>query len=757
MDKIFIRVSYKGLVMRWLLWGYLIVFFWGGTASGEDYHWPMDAKPALTSTFGEYRGGRLHAAIDLKTWGKEGFPVVSVADGYVWRVRTSPFGYGRAVYVHLKDGRFAVWAHLSGFSEAIEKYVQEEQDRRGTYSVNLYFRPDQLPVKRGDVVGFSGSTGIGVPHLHFELRDGDHRPLNPLKYGFDVEDTTPPTITALGFVPLNAQARVNGRLDPQAFTLGWHKKRQQFTLADTITVWGSVGVGVRVYDRADASLLTNKLAPYRMRLLVDNKETFATTLDAFAYGVTQHGELDRNFLMSQRGLGRFHNLYRVAGNYLPFYGAYRIGDGVLHAGGQSTRTGLVLPLGVHEVKVVAEDVAGNVSEARVMVRVLDVPKIKACDVHWLDQAVTVTAHLDKAQRARFAYSKDGGQSWQALGKWMAVTSEIKRTLAREPNALYRLQIVDAFDQVAMATFASPDQDMPKLTWQVDYFPSFAVINVQADRPLTQMLQVQAHYANDRKTLVVTQTGVLTYEVIVPFDGRYSGDVVVGLESDGVTTSVAIEQQTITKRQGGDILSGDGMAMVRFEANGVYETLFGRVIRDSSKTDEHMVGAAYKLMPNDVALDKADVILRYPAGVTDTSKVGIYTWHETKGWVFVDIGRDSGLYAVNGEVKSLGTFALLVDDQPPEVTGLRPYKGQVISDRRPKVLATIRDALSGIWREEDIEMHIDGKKLIVEYDPEEDIVFAKPRKPLALGTHQIEMVVRDICGNETRQKHSFVIE
>ncbi|MDE2699870.1 MAG: hypothetical protein OXI23_13450, partial [Gemmatimonadota bacterium] len=47
------------------------------TAHAENYHWPMDAPPALTSTFGEYRGGRLHAAIDLKTYGKEGYPVTA--------------------------------------------------------------------------------------------------------------------------------------------------------------------------------------------------------------------------------------------------------------------------------------------------------------------------------------------------------------------------------------------------------------------------------------------------------------------------------------------------------------------------------------------------------------------------------------------------------------------------------------------------------------------------------------------------------
>ena len=742
---------------RWVV-GHLMMFFCVSFAWCEDYHWPMDAEPALTSTFGEYRAGRLHAAIDLKTWGKEGFPVLAVADGYVWRVRTSPWGYGRAVYVQLKDGRFAVWAHLSGFSDVIEKYVQEEQDRRGTYSVNLYFRPDQLPVKRGDVVGFSGSTGIGVPHLHFELRDGDHRPLNPLTQGFDIADTIPPTLLAVGLVPLTAQSVVNGTPNPQAFALGWQKKKGTFVCADTLTIWGQIGVGVHVYDRADASVLTNKLAPYRIRLVVDEKEIFATALDAFGYGMTHHGELDRNFMLSQRGLGRFHNLYRKAGNYLPFYGSYRVGDGVLHAGGKVTRTGVVLSLGVHRVKVIAEDVKGNMSEAVVMVRVAHLPEIQTLDAQWLDRAVTVTAKLNQVQRARFAYSKDAGQTWKPLGKWLSVTGDLKRTLKRVPNAIYRLDVQDAFKQEAFATFDSPAEEPPTMVCTTEFFPTFSVVKLQTDRPLSQFPHMLVRYAKGQEeALLIKQTGLLTYEAIVNFDPRVRGDLVIEAQSDRTIVSVRIRQQPISKRQGGTIVSDDELAMVRFESDGVYETLFGRVMVDSSMADARMVGRAYRLMPDDVAFEKAEVILRYPEGVTDTSKVGIYTWDIKKGWVFVDIGRDSGMYAVNGEVKHLGVFALLVDDVPPEIVELRPGNGQAILDRQPKVLAMIHDVSSGIWREEDIEMRIDGNALIVEYDPEEDLIFATPRKPLAVGAHQIEVVVRDICGNEARQVHSFVVE
>lgn len=735
----------------------LILGLYCGSAHSEPYHWPMDADPALTSTFGEYRGGRLHAAIDLKTWGKEGFPVVAVADGYVWRVRTSPWGYGRAVYVKLQDGRFAVWAHLSGFSDAIEKIVQEEQDRRGTYSVNLYFRPDQLPVKKGDVVGYSGSTGIGVPHLHFELRDGEHRPLNPLTHGFEVKDTTPPTLRAVGVVPLAENSVVNGAVEPQTFALGWQDRKQQFVYADTLTVWGQIGLGINVYDRADASALTNKLAPYRLRLMVNGVEAFATTLEAFGYGVTHHGELDRNFMMSQRGLGRFHNLYREAGNYLPFYGNYRIGDGVLHAGAKLSRTGMVLPVGVHEVEIVAEDVKGNRAVGKLTVQVVPPPRIQTLDVAWADQAVTVDAKLDHAQRAQFSFSTDRGKSWQPMGKWLSVTQQVKRTLERVSQAVYRLRVLNASGQESFLTFSEPQQEPLELTSEIKYFPTFAVIQLRASRPLLRLpdVVIKANNGSARQA-TMTQTGLLTYDVRVPFDSRRQSAVVT-VQGEGWTEGVVVTQQVVTERQGGTIESQDKMAMVYFETDGVYETLFGRVMADSTLKDERMIGQAYHFMPDDVAFEKADVILKYPEGVGDTSKVGIYTWDERKGWGFVDIGRDSEFYAVNGEVKHLGIFALLVDDVPPEILGLRPGNGQVVTERRPKVLATVRDVSSGIWREEDIEMYVDNEKLIVEYDPEEDLIFAKPRKPLSVGAHQIRVVIRDICGNEATQVHSFVVE
>jgi ribosome-binding protein aMBF1 (putative translation factor) len=45
----------------------------------------------------------------------------------------------------------------------------------------LRIEEKQLFYKQGEVIGYSGSTGIGPPHLHFELRTADFKGLGLLR------------------------------------------------------------------------------------------------------------------------------------------------------------------------------------------------------------------------------------------------------------------------------------------------------------------------------------------------------------------------------------------------------------------------------------------------------------------------------------------------------------------------------------------------------------------------------------------------
>ena len=97
-----------------------------------------------------------HAAIDVSS--AAGQPVRAPADGIVVKSEWAN-GYGNVIYLSHGYGYSTRYGHLSG------------------YNVKAGQR-----VKRGDVIGFVGSTGRSTgPHLHYEVRINGN-PVNPLEY-----------------------------------------------------------------------------------------------------------------------------------------------------------------------------------------------------------------------------------------------------------------------------------------------------------------------------------------------------------------------------------------------------------------------------------------------------------------------------------------------------------------------------------------------------------------------------------------------
>ena len=255
----------------------------GVAVADSDLAWPLTLQRALSATFAETRSTAFHAGIDLKTWGKTGYEVHALADGYIMRLRTSPWGYGRVVYERLVDGRIVVYAHLESFAPAIADRVRAAQRETQRYSVNLSLAAGEIPVRKGEVIARSGQSGIGFPHLHLELRDADNVPINPITQGgLTVADQTPPTIRRIALTPVGLASGVEGSHQPQSVAVRWHPERGRFEAVETVTAHGTIGVSVLGYDRAEAA--NNKLAPFSNRLIVDGETALTAVYERVPYG-----------------------------------------------------------------------------------------------------------------------------------------------------------------------------------------------------------------------------------------------------------------------------------------------------------------------------------------------------------------------------------------------------------------------------------------------------------------------------------------
>jgi murein DD-endopeptidase MepM/ murein hydrolase activator NlpD len=166
---------------------------------------PLNIPMSLAANFGELRPNHYHMGLDIRTQKKVNLPVFAAADGYIAKVVIEPGGFGQAIYINHPNGYTTLYAHLNKFMPALAAYVQRQQYKLQSWKLAIDIPPGLFPVRKGDQVAYSGSTGGSEgPHLHFEIRrTSDDVNLNPLLFGLPVPDHTPPVIRSLAIYDRN--------------------------------------------------------------------------------------------------------------------------------------------------------------------------------------------------------------------------------------------------------------------------------------------------------------------------------------------------------------------------------------------------------------------------------------------------------------------------------------------------------------------------------------------------------------------------
>ncbi len=301
----------------------------------SDFRLPVDIKFKISSSFGEIRPNHFHAGFDVYTFVKPGISYYSIADGYISRIKVSPRGLGKAIYITHPNGYVSVYAHMSQFRFDIAQYIYKLQHSMQEFHQDINLSPYLFPLKSGDYIGKSGNTGNSFgAHLHLEIREAKTQaPINPMHI-YDVEDKVKPRIKGVyiyrfddienSYVESSLLSKINGK---------------------TIRTFGKTGFGLEIHDYKTNS--HNVFGTYRVQLFVDDSLCFAYKLDKIPFSETRYlnsftdykrykterKKITKCFIEPNNKLG----IYETSGN-----GIFDFSDGKLH-----------------KVKIVGIDFSGN--------------------------------------------------------------------------------------------------------------------------------------------------------------------------------------------------------------------------------------------------------------------------------------------------------------------------------------------------------------------------------------------------------------
>jgi len=324
------------------------------------YTWPVQAKIGIVANFGELRPNHYHMGLDCRTDSRVNMPVLAAADGYVAKINIDPTGFGRAIYINHPNGTTTLYAHLNDFNPTLEKYIREQQYKLKQWKVVVEIPANQFPVKKGEFIAYSGNTGGSQgPHLHFEIRETkSDKVLNPLLYGFPIEDNIAPNIIRLAVYDRRFSTYEQ---TPKIFPLKKVNGVYQPIGGKILVNTDVVSFAITAFDRYTNS--TNQNGIYRAEVFCDNKAISGFEMDSTGYNETRYLNAHIDYKTHESGGPFLQHLSPLPGYKNGIYKTAKGEDGLIRLTDNES----------HEINIVVNDVNGNHSELKFELTKADLP------------------------------------------------------------------------------------------------------------------------------------------------------------------------------------------------------------------------------------------------------------------------------------------------------------------------------------------------------------------------------------------------
>ena len=162
--------------------------------------------------------------------------------------------------------------------------------------------------------------------------------------------------------------------------------------------------------------------------------------------------------------------------------------------------------------------------------------------------------------------------------------------------------------------------------------------------------------------------------------------------------------------------------------------------------------AYLLGTEDIPVQKnIEIKLRPAEKYANSDK--LYVVSVAKNGKFVAQGGKMTDGMMCAKIRSLGTFALAVDEVKPLVSPIN-FKNNTKVIKCKQLKINIKDDESGIDK---YDIYLNGKWVIGAYDAKNNLLYYDVDENLKKGNNKMEIVVKDCVGNETRRSYTIVRE
>jgi len=716
----------------------------------QNYLWPTNAGYFLSSTFGEYRPGHFHTGIDIKTNQRLGYPVYAIDDGYIFIIKTSPYGYGKVLYHRLKDNKIAVYAHLDRFADKFESIVKRNQERIARYTITIDLTGQEIPVKRGEIIAYTGESGTGGPHLHFEIRDPDNNPINPLHYIYKINDKTIPTIKEVLFLPAEKNSRIFGLPDPVS-RKAFYINKNIWKIESPVYISGPFCMELLTYDTRRG--VRNKYSPYMIQVNIDDSLYFQVKYDTISFNWTKFVELDRDLRMIDEDNNFYHRLYK----------SYPEMNIPIYSGNSDGRFNL--PHGLHQCKINVYDYNMNKSTLKftivsVALKELEMDIIKVTND---TLALTIKTNRISLNDIKFQWVNRYGVKEYEVERLSSVVSDTVSTVyiknIRNP---YFLKIWGANDStyykplfIKSGDYLYDANNDVELKLFVDQTIDMLFFKLNLRSPMLENKQFYLQVDDELVALPFTQVSPTEYNILIP--GKKLLDKACAIEirsgkKEELVYRGKIDMHIISPDTAGIIKSSDSLFSVVFEKKSVFDTLTCWINKSVyNNWDAYTIYPTYAFLNKNIRLEYFDKESKY----LHPGKVAIYyiknkpkflqTYFDTSGVKF---------YA---EYDKFGLFAIAEDLDPPYIINSIPYKnGKYKSGELKEIKIYFDDNLSGIADDSMLKMYIDNQQVIPELNGVLKYLRYRLEKNLNIGEHEIKVILVDKCGNSLTSKIPFKI-